>query len=159
MQKQRLSNLRTRIAGSFRKHKMNVNQIKQYLRDIESKSVSYNELLKYHTLFEVKGKWPDDNDLIAVISDLNRDNMETWQKLRAPYEDQPRLADSTNDTRYCHGYILFTNSAEQANSLERELIVSSLKNTISIRKIDVNSIQEDITNRQTEHFNSLFTIA
>jgi hypothetical protein len=136
---------------------MKVDQVKEYLRSIESGSQSYADLLQYDCLFEIKGRWPDDSDLIEIFYDLDHSKFITWQKLRGDRDALPKLADNVNDSKYCHGFIVFTNR-ENTQTVEKELIVSALKNNISIKKIDVSLIETDNIQKREEHFNSLFDI-
>ena len=99
-------------------------EVKNYLKEIESKSFDYNTLLKYDYLFEIKGSVPNDNNLIDALGDLDRNLFETYCKLRGDRDSTtPKLADGTNDQNYCHGYILFTDT-DNANELEKTQIRS-----------------------------------
>ena len=138
---------------------MNVEQVKEYLHNIESKTYSYSDLLQYDCLFEVKGRWPDDNDLIDTFYKLDHAKFVAWQKLRGARDTiYPKLADNTNNTNYCHGYIIFTDN-NNTKDVEKDLIFASLKGNISVKKIHVGLIEIDLKQRQEEHFNSLFSLA
>jgi hypothetical protein len=136
---------------------MKAYEVQNYLKEIESKSFDYQTLLTYDYLFEVKGSELDDNNLIHAIADVDLGLLETYCKLRGSYDETPKLADSTNDSEYCHGYILFT-VEPNVDKLEKNLIVTALKNTISVRKIPVKLIKEEIKQRNEDLFNSLFEI-
>ena len=133
-------------------------EVKNYLKEIESKSFDYNTLLKYDYLFEIKGSVPNDNNLIDALGDLDRNLFETYCKLRGDRDSTtPKLADGTNDQNYCHGYILFTDT-DNANELEKSLIVTALKNDVSVKKIPIVAIEEEIKQKNNDLFNSLFYI-
>ena len=136
---------------------MKAYEVQNYLKEIESKSFDYKTLLTYDCLFEVKGSGLDDNNLIHAIADLDRDLFETYCKLRGSHDETPKLADSTNDYAYCHGYILFT-AEPNVDKLEKNLIVTALKNDISVKKIPVKLIKEEIKQKNEDLFNSLFEI-
>jgi hypothetical protein len=133
-------------------------EVENYLKEIESESFDYNALLKYDYLFEVKGSGPDDNNLIVALGDLDGNLFETYCKLRGDHNSTtPKLADFTNDQNYCHGYILFTDK-DNANELEKSLIVTALKNDVSVKKIPVVAIEEEIKQKNKDLFNSLFYV-
>jgi hypothetical protein len=133
-------------------------EVENYLKEIESNSIDYNTLLTYDYLFEIKGSGPDDNNLINALGDLDGELFESYCKLRGEHDSTtPKLADYTNNHNYCHGYILFTDS-NNAMALEQNLIVTALKNDISVRKIPVISIEESIKQKNEDLFNSLFDI-
>ena len=137
---------------------MTANEVKTYLKGIESDSFDYNTLLSYDFLFEIKGSKLDDNNLIQAMSDLDRDSFDGYCKLRGSHTTtNPKLADSTNNHEYFHGYILFTNT-DNIDELEKNLIVTTLKNDISVRKIPVKNIAEEIRQKNEDIFNSLFEI-
>lgn len=138
---------------------MEVNQVKEYLNSIVSSSQSYKDLLQYDCLFEIKGLRLDDIHLQDVFYELDHSKFLNWQKLRGNYDtSQPKLADRYNDSEFCHGYVIFVDN-RNADSVEKELIVATLKNDISFKKIDVSLIEAEKTKRNKEHFDSLFAIA
>jgi hypothetical protein len=137
---------------------MKVDQIKEYLSSISSGSQSYKDLLQYDCLFEIKGRWPDDNDLNDIFYDLDHSKFLYWQKLRGDHDtSHPKLADRDNDSEFCHGYIVFVDK-RNSESVEKELIVSALRNNIFVKKIDVSLIEAENIKKNKEHFNSLFNI-
>lgn len=136
---------------------MQSTEVIEYLKEIESESYTYKQLLTYDFLFEIKGQCPDDNNLIDTIYNLN--SHDGWCKLRGRYDEaKPRLADRTNDHDFCHGYIVFV-TTDQVKDFEEELLVQALIGNIHIKKIPIGVIQEDINRRQEELFNSLFELA
>ena len=138
---------------------MEVNQVKEYLNSIASSSQSYEDLLQYDYLFEIKGRWLDDNDLNHVFYGLDHSKFLYWQKLRGNYDtSHPKLADRYNDSEFCHGYVIFVDN-RNADSVEKELIVATLMNAMSFKKINVSLIEADKIKRNKEHFDSLFVIA
>ena len=133
-------------------------EVETYLKNIESNSFDYKTLLTYEYLFEIKGSRLDDDNLINALGDLDNDLFESYCKLRGDHDSvSPKLADYTNDHDYCHGYILFTD-ADNAMALEKNLIVTALKNDISVKKIPVIAIEESIKQQKEDLFNSLFDI-
>jgi hypothetical protein len=136
---------------------MKAYEVENYLKEIESKSFDYKTLLTYDCLFEIKGSKLDDDNLIYALNDVDWDLFETYCKLRGSHDETPKLADSTNDSEYCHGYILFT-AEPNIDKLEKNLIITALKNDIRIKKIPVKLIKEEIKQRNEDLFNSLFEV-
>ena len=131
-------------------------EIINYLKNIESQSFGYKDLLTYDYLFEIKGNTLDDNDLIGYISILDSNNYMTWCKLRGDYDDPfPKLADSQNDHDYCHGYVVFVGK-ESVASFEKQLLPFMLKDLVHVMKVPIINIHNAIKRRNEELFDSLF---
>lgn len=138
---------------------MNITEIKKYLQEIESHLYTFKELITYDCLFEVKGLRPDDNNLNTIIVDIcQKTHINKYAKLRGDWNKNPKLVDFTNDTKYCHGYIIFTNKS-QTSKLEKYLVHAALTHSINVKKINVSLLSADIENRKILIFNSLFDLA
>ena len=137
---------------------MDATAVTAYLKSIESRKRSYSNLLEYDYIFEIKGKRLDDNNLIIACWDLDTDNINGRIKLRGAQDSHPRLADSSNDSEWFHGYVYLINE-QHIQAFEKDLTMCILKHNITVRKFTIGLIHTAARLRQEEHFNSLFEVA
>jgi len=121
-----------------------IEQIEKFTSTPEELKILYN----CECLLVVYGHTLDDNSLYHnIIEDYDY----CW-KLRGRYDEQPKIANNGNDSRYFHGYIFSINKAHLLAD-DRNLILFRLDSGRKIEKYDIKKYKE---NKQAQLINSLF---
>jgi len=121
------------------------------IEDITSSKEEYEFLVKFDNIFVVKGKKPDDNNLIEAVSDLT-DFAEWRVKLRGDRDGPVKIRNNENDFNYFHGYVYGVNSENLLN-FEKQAMIVSLTTGYTLEKVGVSQIKKEL---KDTHFNSLF---